>query len=296
MICKIRQGSSVGGAVNYIMGKHQAELLDSREVRDYDKKLMTKDFEAISNQNPEVKKWVFTVSVSFHKQDEINLSDKKMVEVAKEILNGMGFSKSPYIVTRHYDGANPHFHILTSRVDTNGKTVSDSFCKLRINKIRERLELKYPELTSAKGKNINDINIKKLKGKDAVKYKIYTAINVEIKKVKNINDLAKALLKNHGIVTEFKYRRGSIDIIEGIKFNTNNTWLTGSKVDKMCSYENLVKQIENNQELGLTPKTQNTNTTYPKLNHAIAKVINQNEPEYLPNKKRDWTKDNDIER
>lgn len=296
MICKIVQGCSAGGAVDYIMGKDQAELLDSSEVRDYETKLIAKDFEANAKQNENVKKWVFHISVSFHKQDEINLSDKKMVEVAHEIIKDMGFTNSPYIVTRHYDGNNPHFHILTSRVDKDGKTVSDSYCRLRLNKIREKLELKYPELTAAKGKNIKETKHQKLKGKDAVKYKIYAAINVEIKNVNSINDLAKALLKNHGIQTEFKYRRGSIDIIEGIKFNTDNTWLTGSKVDKMCSYKNLLKQIDMNKNIAkVNPMQKQSNTL---INNNILQAVFKAPPveSSLPNKKKNWANDNEHER
>ena len=247
MICKITQGSGFAGAVEYVMGKQDAQLLDSKDVRSYEIKLVIKDFETISKQSQRVKKPVLNISVSFHKDDLEKITNEKMKAIAKEILNGMGFSNAQYIIVRHNDADHPHFHIVTSRVDMDIKTVSDKNNFVRLDKIRKEIENDYPELTKAEGKNISKSNPLKLKGKDKVKYKIYNAINIEIHNVINIESLIKNLEKNHCIITELKYRRGSIDVVDGIKFHTDNTWLSGSKIDKSCSYLNLLKQISNNQ-------------------------------------------------
>ncbi len=300
MICKITQGCGFAGAVEYVMGKQDAELLDSKDVRSYDIKLVTKDFETISKQNHRVKKPVLNISVSFHKDDLEKITNEKMKAIGREILNGMGFSNAQYIVVRHNDAGHPHFHIVTSRVDMDIKTVSDKNNFVRLDKIRKEIENDYPELTKAEGKNISKSNPSKLKGKDKVKYKIYNAINKEIHNARNIENLIKNLEKTHSIITELKYRRGSIDVIDGIKFHSDNTWLSGSKIDKSCSYLNLLKQISNNQ---LNSKVITQKNISPTLRNNINVVANvaksiskDNGYDNAVKRKRNWTNDNEIER
>ncbi|MEQ1554871.1 MAG: relaxase/mobilization nuclease domain-containing protein [Ferruginibacter sp.] len=301
MICKITQGSGFGGAVNYVMGKDEAELLDSNGVRSYDKLLVTKDFEMISKQNERVKRPVLNISVSFHKNDKEKITNEKMKAIAKKILTGMGFANAQYIVVRHHDAGHPHFHIVTSRVDMDLKTISDKHNFLRLNNIRKAIENTYPELTSANGKNVSQSNPLKLKGKDAVKYKIYNAIKIEIQKSINIETLIKNLEKNHAIITELKYRRGSINVVDGIKFHSDNTWLSGSKIDKNCSYLNLLKQIEGNKlETKIGLQETKPNRAENKIDAAanlVKNIIQQNETHNGVKKKRSWAEDdNELER
>ncbi len=300
MICKITQGSGFEGAVNYVMGKDGAELLDSKDVRSYDSKLVTKDFEMISKQNLRVKRPVMHLSVSFHKDDISKLTNDKMKLIANEIINGMGFNNAQYIVVKHTDAAHPHFHIITSRVDMDLKTVSDKHNFAKLNKLRIQIEKAYPELISTNGKNITETNTKKLKGKDSVKYKIYNAIKVEIQKSSNIEMLIKNLEVNHGVKTELKYRRGSIGVVEGIKFQKDNTWLSGSKIDKSCSYLNLLKQLkENKNEISIGAKVEKHSIIHLN-NRLIAAVANKltssSEETFNGAKKRSKNQDEELER
>lgn len=300
MTGKITQGSSFGGAVDYIMGKKDAELLDADGIRAYDIKLATIDFETIANQNERVKKPVFHISLSFHKNDEQYLNNEKMSAIAKEMIVGMGFSDCQSLIVRHHDGNNPHLHIILNRVSLDGKTISDKYCKLKFNNIRKAIELKYSELTSASVKNLNKINDVKLKGKDAVRFKIHKAINIEIQNSRNIAALILNLEKNHGIKTQLKYRSGSIEHIDGIKFHLENTWITGSKVDKSCSYLNLLKQMDtiskNQQSFKESNKSSSNNN----------QILQQNFKSFLSNNtsydngkikaKSSWIKDDELER
>jgi hypothetical protein len=240
------------------------------------------------------------LSVSFHKDDISKLTNDKMKLIAKDILNGMGFNNAQYIVVKHTDAAHPHFHIITSRVDMDLKTVSDKHNFAKLNKLRIQIEEAYPELTSTNGKNIAETNTKKLKGKDSVKYKIYNAIKIEIHKSSNIEMLIKNLEINHGVNTELKYRRGSIDVVEGIKFQKDNTWLSGSKIDKSCSYLNLLKQLkENKNEITKEAKVEK-HSIIPLHNKLIAAVANKltsaNRETFNGAKKRSKNQDEELER
>jgi Relaxase/Mobilisation nuclease domain len=264
MICKISQGAGFGGVVNYVMGKDKAELLGSKDVRSFDSRLVIQDFEMVSKQNLRVKKNMVHISVSFHEKDKPNINNEKMKEIASKIIDGMGFSNAQYIVVKHNDADHPHFHIVTSRV-MDLKTISDKFIRLRLNKLRIEIEKLYPELTTAGINTIDEASNKNLKGKDATKYKIYNAIKIELQNSRSIEMLLKNLEQKHGIKYEFKYKSGTIDNIEGVKFNLDNVWLSGSKIHKSCSYLNLIKRLNENKV--------ETNVGLPKVNTTNKSII-----------------------
>jgi len=38
----------------------------------------------------------------------------------------MNIRNTQYVMVRHYDGNNPHLHVIYNRVDNNGNTISDN--------------------------------------------------------------------------------------------------------------------------------------------------------------------------
>jgi transcriptional regulator NrdR family protein len=242
MICKIIQGAGFSGACNYLLTKDGAEVIGSKDIRDYDPKLAAQDFITIASQNKRVKKKETHIVVSFHKYDT-NITNEKMKAMAEKIIEGMGFENAQYLIVRHNDTEHPHFHILMNRIDMEGKTVDDKYSKIKLAKIRKELEKEHPELTPANGIDLDNTNLEKLKGDDKVRYYIYNAINKEIKNSRNIYELIDKLKKNCNIETTLKFKRGSIDVIEGIKFCYKNKTFSGSKINKQCSYLNLIKAM-----------------------------------------------------
>ncbi len=297
MIAKIIQGSRFGGATEYILNKKDAELLDYKDVRAYDAKLAAQDFNLIANQNKNVKKPVIHIVISFQKNNINKLDNEKMLTIATRILNEMGFSNSQYLIVEHHDTSHPHIHILTNRIDLNNNTVSDKFCYWKLNEIRKEIEKDYPELTPANGINIENTNIEKLKGKDKIKYHIYNVLQLELKNSKTIFDLINKLKENHNIETNLKFKRGSIEDVQGIKFTYNNTTFSGSKIAKIFSYNNLIKTIENNKEEKITTKEINKNDNYK--NNLLKNILAANNFEMsnaLGIKKKSWDKNDELSR
>ena len=62
----------------------------------------------------------------------------------------LGYGKQPYIVFRHNDIAREHIHIVSLRIDGEGKKINDKFEKRRSKKITDALEKRFGLIPSSK--------------------------------------------------------------------------------------------------------------------------------------------------
>ncbi len=96
-----------------------------------------------------------------------------MTEVAQEYIKQMGLTNTPYIVVRHFDSSmkslcsaknvHPHCHIVFSRVDYDGKILTQTTNFKKNERVCKALNLKH-RLTQGKSKLNTDVS--KLRGKD----------------------------------------------------------------------------------------------------------------------------------
>lgn len=54
------------------------------------------------------------------------LTDEQLREIAQEYMERMGYGNQPYIVFKHRDISREHPHIVSLRVDEQGRKISDS--------------------------------------------------------------------------------------------------------------------------------------------------------------------------
>ena len=67
------------------------------------------------------------------------LDQDKMIEFVKEYMEGMGYGDQPYVLYKHNDIDREHYHIVSVRVDKNGKKINDSFEGRRSAKLLREL-------------------------------------------------------------------------------------------------------------------------------------------------------------
>jgi hypothetical protein len=173
MIANITGGSDFGGALGYQM--KPKELRQAHEKEQYKEKLkevlqklgehappfeagerhriiggnmsgrtkeeLTREFEAVSGQRPDIEKPVHHASLSAGENDKLTV--EQWIEIAGRYIKEMGFKNAVYIVIQHRDGKVDHIHILVSRVDTQGKVISDWKCKERAEKVLRGIERDY---------------------------------------------------------------------------------------------------------------------------------------------------------
>ena len=149
MIAKISATENLGRALGYNFKKVEkgeanillaAELYQSKEGR-YTMEDVLADMEALIPKNCRTKKTVFHCSLNPHPDDKI--SDEQLVQVAREYMEALGYGKQPYIVFKHSDIAREHIHIVSLRINGEGKKINDKFEKRRSKKITDTLERKY---------------------------------------------------------------------------------------------------------------------------------------------------------
>lgn len=233
MMGKIVQGRGFKGVLNYVLDKHKAEVLWADGLRLNDRNSVVQSFITQSSINP-IAKPVAHISLDFSAQDREKLTNQKMIEIAGEYLQKMGYDNTQVLMVRHNDTDHPHLHMVLNRIDNDGKRISDRNERVRSTKVCKELTVKHG-LYFAKGKE----NVKeyRLREPDKTKYEIYNALKSALPACKNWQELVDNL-KRQDITVEFK-TKGSTDKVKGVKFSKHGYSFSGSKVDKQFSFSKI---------------------------------------------------------
>ena len=159
MIAKISATENLGGALGYNFKKVKREeasilltqgLYQNKEGT-YTMAEVFVDMEALIPKKCRTKKIVFHCSLNPHPDEQ--LSDETLTQIAKEYMEALGYGKQPYIVFKHSDIAREHIHIVSLRVNGDGKKINDKFEKRRSKQITDALERKFGLILSSKVTN-----------------------------------------------------------------------------------------------------------------------------------------------
>ena len=156
MIAKISATENLGGALGYNFKKvqhNEASVLCVNELREgfdgtYRIDKVLRDMQALIPEKCRTKKTVFHCSLNPHPDEK--LSDEQLTQIAKEYMEALGYGKQLYIVFKHNDIAREHIHIVSLRVDGEGKKINDKFEKRRSKKITDALEKRFGLIPSSK--------------------------------------------------------------------------------------------------------------------------------------------------
>ncbi len=149
MVAKISIGTSLFGALAYNgekINKKEGKLLDSNGLFDectgkVDTARLMQVFERYLAVNRRTEKPVVHISLNPHPDDK--LTDNDLKEIAREYMEKMGYGEQPYLVYKHEDIDRHHIHIVSIRIDKNGKCLNNAYNFHRSKAITRELEKKY---------------------------------------------------------------------------------------------------------------------------------------------------------
>ena len=186
MVANIRSGSSPGGALYYNkekVDKDEAEvLLWQKMLEPYDKcgrldiDVCMESFMPYLEANRRTTNTVFHASLNPSPEDR--LTDEQLRKIACEYMERMGYGEQPYIVFKHKDISREHLHIVSLRVDEQGRKLPHDFEARRSMEILRDLERKYGLHPSIKGEEQADrLGLRKVNYKEGnVKQQISSVV------------------------------------------------------------------------------------------------------------------------
>lgn len=219
-------------------------ISSSGDIRIYEgRRAMAEDIARPSRQRKPITDPVGHISLDFHPDDTPKMTDELMTEVAQDYMKKMGLTNTPYIVVRHYDKAHPHCHIVFSRVDYDGKILTQTTNFKKNERVCKALNLKHRLI---QGKSKLNTDVSKLRGKEKVRYQLVHDI-ARVYLAPSVTDWNSyvALLRRNGISVKEKIgKSGRVNLYYGV--GKQEFWY--KKLDPFFSRENLELKFKARRE------------------------------------------------
>lgn len=266
MVANIRSGSSPGGALYYNKEKvdrDEAEVLYWQKMLEpfdrygrLDVDACMASFRPYLEANKRTHNTVFHVSLNPSPEDK--LTDGQLRDIAQEYMERMGYGNQPYIVFKHKDIDRYHLHIVSLRIDENGRKLPHDLEARRSMKITRDMELKYNLHSAIDSPEVHDKkNLQKVD---------YPAGNVK----QQVSSVVRSCLRHYKCASygelrtlfeafnvSIEERRGTIDgrdyagIVYGALTDDGygiGTPFKSSKLGKDVGYQALQKYYERSRE------------------------------------------------
>lgn len=144
MVVKIMKSCpSVKNAMGYNerkVARGDAELLATANVRACDASIQD-TFRFLENRNIKSKDVSFHMSINPSETD--GMTPEKALEFIGELMDGLGYGNQPYAVFRHTDIDREHYHVVSVKVNEQGKKISDFQDKRKAMSLTRQLADKY---------------------------------------------------------------------------------------------------------------------------------------------------------
>ena len=263
MIAKISSTENLGGALGYNFKKVEkgeanillaAELYQDKDGR-YTMEDVLADMEALIPKNCRTKKTVFHCSLNPHPDEK--LSDERLTQIAKEYMEALGYGKHPYIVFKHNDITREHIHIVSLRIDGEGKKINDKFEKRRSKQITDALERKYNLIPSSKVSNKEEVETPKVDiSKENIKEQVSNVVRMVMKHYHfcSLGELNAILsvynLAVEEVKTEFRGKKydGQVYVPTDEKGNKAGTPIHASDIGRGVGYTAVQNRMQKSKQ------------------------------------------------
>jgi Relaxase/Mobilisation nuclease domain len=146
-IAKINKGNGFRGVMDYLLNPDKRPRIIGGCVFNSTPAKLAQEFRLVANLRPKVSKPVRHFSIAFAPEDG-TVDDVTKEAIALRVLDGLGYQKCQFIAVDHhrddpghdYAHDHDHIHIVTNAVTVEGKFVSDSFDRFKIQTILREAE------------------------------------------------------------------------------------------------------------------------------------------------------------
>ena len=255
MIAKQSIGSSFMGALNYNLKKmnrpdekERAELLATNFIS-LGKEMIKKEVDLVASLNPRLKKNTYHTSLNFAQGESV--SNEKMLAVAREYMEQMGFDDNPYFIFRHHDSNHPHCHILALRTKFDGSTVSDSNNYKRSEKIVRQLERKYglqqavaSDLSILRAPDKDELEMVRRTARASRKMVLQEKVNTALLKSSTLKTFITHL-EQAGV--QVLFNQASTGRVSGITYFMDDFRAKGQALGNRYKWANIIKTLDYEQ-------------------------------------------------
>ena len=263
MIAKISATENLGGALGYNFKKVEkgeanillaAELYQSNDGN-YTMEDVLADMQALIPKKCRTKKTVFHCSLNPHPDEK--LSDEQLTQIANKYMEALGYGNQPYIVFKHNDIAREHIHIVSLRINGEGKKINDKFEKRRSKKITDALEKRFGLIPSSK---VTDKAMKETPkvdiGKGNIKEQVASVVRTVLKHYRfcSLGEL-NAILSTYNLAveevkTEFRGKKydGLVYVPTDDKGNKAGTPIHASDIGRGVGYTAVQNRIQKSKQ------------------------------------------------
>ncbi len=152
MIGKISMGKSFKGCIAYcledkklkeseeIAFEHRAEVILYNRCFG-EKKELIEQFNDQRSLNTKVEKPVMHITLSLAPEEK--LERENLIELVEDCAKNLGFENNQFLAVSHIDTNHQHLHLVVNRINSEGKTLSDSNNYKKIAAFCRQMEVKY---------------------------------------------------------------------------------------------------------------------------------------------------------
>lgn len=147
MIAKIIKGKSFRGVAEYLLANGRSRIIGGNMAGVTPRELAS-EFRHFRKLRATLSRAVAHISLSSSPEDG-PMSDDKWRTLAQRFMNELGYSNCPLVIVKHHEvgeeaeADHEHIHIVASRIDMNGQTVSDAHDFRRAEAILRSIETDY---------------------------------------------------------------------------------------------------------------------------------------------------------
>lgn len=234
MVAVIKTGHSIHRIVNYNENKVKEGVAECIGATNYpldpDRMSINMKLKCFLKQlelNENVKRNSVHISLNFH-ASESQFQVEKLLAIAENYMEKIGFEKQPYLVYRHHDAAHPHIHIVSIKVRADGSRIDmNNIGRNQSEQARKSIEKEFDLVNAEAQKKQEQHQLKSVAISKALYGKSQTKLAIQ--------NVLEAVLNN--------YRYTSLPELNAVlkQYNVSAEW--GSENSRIYRHHGLLYRI-----------------------------------------------------